>query len=87
MSPYRDQDQVDIEGESRKLREELGRLRRDGLANHERMRMDVQFIRHALEPRPRWWNYRPSHPNVASACFIAAGVVMGASIIARAVCP
>ena len=87
MSPYRDQDQVDIRGEFQKLHEELGRLRRDRLADHERMYMDVRFIRHALEPRPRWWNYRPNHGNVASAFFVAAGVVMVASTIVRVVYP
>lgn len=80
MSPYRDQDPVDVVGELRKVRDEMRRLRHDAVLEHELLRDDVRFIRHALE-RPKW------RPSVPTFCFALAVAAVVASIVARAVYP
>ena len=81
MSPYRDQDLVDIEGEFQRLHAELLKLRHDIRRDHELMADDM---RRALEPRQRWWS-RP--PSAQTFCFALAVAVTVASTVARAVCP
>ena len=81
MSPYRDQDPVDIRGELRNIRDELRGLHYD----ITRMGEDVRAMRLAADRRQRWaW---PSPPSPAVVCFVLSAAAMLASIIARAVCP